>query len=55
MEQALFVLCLCALYVDLFDYRKGAGVYDDAPGARNACGLFLPWQCIISKKANASY
>ncbi|RXN10709.1 guanylate cyclase 2G-like protein [Labeo rohita] len=43
LRRVRLVLCLCALDVDLFDYRgfKGTGLHDDAPGRRDARGRSL--------------
>ncbi len=49
--------CVCAINVDLLDYRwcKGTGLYDDAPDWRDARGLSLSWEFIIIKESNSPH
>lgn len=58
MTNYLSLILLVSLSTSIYSIIVGAkvaAVYDDAPGERDACGLSLPWQCIILKKTNASY
>ncbi len=57
MEQTVFVPCFCAIDVDLLDYRwcKGTGLYDDAPDWRDARGLSLSWELIITEESNSPH